>query len=540
MPPTGLLPREAPRPTSSQAERDLWKALRRQLPEGWTAWHSLRVRAPRGADGEGDFVLAVPGRGAIVVEVKGGNVEVRDGRWFQDGRELLRPPRDQAHGYIEKLRKQLAFRFPALRLPFFAIATAFPETDDDVEPTNGDVAGTTLTKRDLPFLCDALPALVERLFKDAPAPDGPWIEALHDVWGETWVRDLSLGARTRRAEKDLVELDAAQVGAIDAVANNPRIFVEGAPGTGKTLIAVEIARRWTARGKKPLLLCFTRALATELRDAGLAAWTVRELAAHVIAEAGLRLQDGAPASAWTPATWNEVPKLALEALPKAPLDHDAVVVDEAQDLAADDWAFVRAVAADGPMWAFGDASQGFWSDRREIPADVRPFVYTLQSRYRCPKDLAAFADRYRPNGPPAPALRPFETLRVVRAPADGVEAACGAEVDRLVRDGVTPAQIAVLSMGGQTRTCVGVAARIGAVDAVRADDPASDAHLVSDTFLRFKGLERPWVLVTELALGAESYDVRMHIALSRATVGCIVVATDEEIAADERLRGAAG
>ena len=38
-----------------------------------------------------------------------------------------------------------------------------------------------------------------------------------------------------------------------------------------------------------------------------------------------------------------------------------------------------------------------------------------------------------------------------------------------------------------------------------------------------------------MAQGRERYDVRVHIALTRATLGCVVVATAEEIAADARL-----
>lgn len=61
---------------------------------------------------------------------------------------------------------------------------------------------------------------------------------------------------------------------------------------------------------------------------------------------------------------------------------------------------------------------------------------------------------------------------------------------------------------------------------------------MADTFLRFKGLERPLILVAELARGRQRYDVRMHVALTRATVRCVVLATREELEADERLGAA--
>jgi len=96
----------------------------------------------------------------------------------------------------------------------------------------------------------------------------------------------------------------------------------------------------------------------------------------------------------------------------------------------------------------------------------------------------------------------------------------------------------VISLGGQLKTDLGRADRIGDITVRRADSPDADQHVVADTFLRFKGLERPLILVAELARGRQRYDVRMHVALTRATVRCVVLATREELEADERLGAA--
>jgi hypothetical protein len=81
----GVFPRQGPRPTQSHAEKTLYRALVEHLPPTWTAWHSLKVRDGRHWEGEGDFVLAIPERGFLVLEVKGGAIEQRDGPWFQPG-----------------------------------------------------------------------------------------------------------------------------------------------------------------------------------------------------------------------------------------------------------------------------------------------------------------------------------------------------------------------------------------------------------------------------------------------------------------------
>ncbi len=107
LPSPGLYPREKPRYTESHAEPKVYNALKANLPKDWYAWHSLNVhRADTGEHGETDFVIAVPIRPAILLmEVKGGNIEQRDGRWFQNNRPIS--PLTQAHTFREKLFTRL-------------------------------------------------------------------------------------------------------------------------------------------------------------------------------------------------------------------------------------------------------------------------------------------------------------------------------------------------------------------------------------------------------------------------------------------------
>jgi hypothetical protein len=56
-----------------------------------------------GVFGEGDFVIADPDRGLLVLEVKGGNIERCDGRWFQNDAPLASDPRAQGSEFVRKL-----------------------------------------------------------------------------------------------------------------------------------------------------------------------------------------------------------------------------------------------------------------------------------------------------------------------------------------------------------------------------------------------------------------------------------------------------
>jgi hypothetical protein len=110
------------------------------------------------------------------------------------------------------------------------------------------------------------------------------------------------------------------------------------------------------------------------------------------------------------------------------------------------------------------------------------------------------------------------------------------EIDGLIRAKVAPGDIAVLSLAGQQKSKLAALATLGSHRLARADSPDASTSIVADTFLRFKGLERPFVIITKLVHGPKMmYDTRMHIALTRATAGVIIVCDEEAVAEDPRL-----
>jgi hypothetical protein len=70
---------------------------------------------------------------------------------------------------------------------------------------------------------------------------------------------------------------------------------------------------------------------------------------------------------------------------------------------------------------------------------------------------------------------------------------------------------------------------------VKATDEDACDNIVYDTFLRFKGLERPVVIVTDLRFVIDNYGVRMNIALTRAMGVVRIVGVEREIEKDEIL-----
>jgi len=77
--------------------------------------------------------------------------------------------------------------------------------------------------------------------------------------------------------------------------------------------------------------------------------------------------------------------------------------------------------------------------------------------------------------------------------------------------------------------------KIGARRIVPATDIDADSEIICDTFLRFKGLQRPAVIVTDLRLVSNLYEKRMHMAISRTQSLLSIVGRESEICNDPML-----
>jgi hypothetical protein len=218
-----------------------------------------------------------------------------------------------------------------------------------------------------------------------------------------------------------------------------------------------------------------------------------------------------------------------------------VVVDEAQDLTDGDWLLVEQCVAGGKLWLFRDERQRFWQ-ARQIPENLIGLRYKLLHGYRTPPALAAVAEAYvtgvfDPNLVREAIER--RELTVVACPSESsVRDKVELELDRLFAEGVKPRDIAVLSLRGQSsKDTLAHAKNLGRHRLVRADDPEASANIVADTFLRFKGLERAAIIVTDLghAQASDNLGVRMHIALTRALVNARIVAPRPVLEADPML-----
>jgi hypothetical protein len=538
--PTGTLhPSDAPRPTSSEAEKLVWARLKAGLPAGWTAWHSLRIRDDKNLLGETDFVLAHPERGLLVLEVKGGQVEQRDGRWFSNDAPLKHSPLDQALKFLGRLNRRLDQW--GCQAPAWGAAVAFPDRDIDEQPSQDDLRGVVLGRNHLAWLDQWLPAVVEKALPPPRPGRGEWMKRLHQLWGETWSKPLALGTRVELAKQRTLALDERQLDALDLLGGQERALIQGGAGTGKTLLAVEAARRQADAGQRVLLLCSTQPLAKWLRarldGTGIQVETVSGLARTLAEQA-----DGPRRSAEPPleADWKGWFERASDlAIPT----WDAVIVDEAQDFPFEAWALVEGLARGRRLWAFQDPGQCYWTDR-VVPADLFGPPFLLKRGQRSPSGIEALAARYAGgagggagggdagggDGPAIARAVASRELVLVDCPSPAQAAdRVGVEVERLWSEGIKLGDIGVVSLHGQSRPdAVHRAARLGRHEFVAADADGMEERLVADSFLRWKGLERPVIIIADVDPALHQFAVRMHIALTRALAAVRIVAPKRE------------
>ena len=209
MPKPGLYPTVIPRRTESHAERAVYEALSKQLPKGWYAWHSVRVRTTAHGDAEADFIVADPKRGALILEIKGGKIERRDGHWYSNSQPLKCAPREQALRFQRALKDLLHSK--SVSPPALGIVTVFPDSPFSDPPSGGDLEECVLGPRELKWLDSALPEVMTRCLSPRSKPQGQWLQAIHDLWGERWVPRLNLGDFTEVRLDELLKLDAEQL-----------------------------------------------------------------------------------------------------------------------------------------------------------------------------------------------------------------------------------------------------------------------------------------------------------------------------------------
>ena len=511
-------------------------------------------------------MLAHPERGILVFEVKAG-VIARDahGRWWAGGRQLDVSPWEQARtsmrALLHKLR-ELPDSPPDFH-PIVGHAVALPDVDRESAGANLRLLGP-----------DVEPDLLfdrSTLLEDDPATTRRAVDRALDCWagqsadrrapGEDGVRLLDellttpvelrslLRSEIAEGEREVVVLTAHQLAALHRLQRNRRVHVVGAAGTGKTLLAAEKARQLATEGFQTLLVCFNQPLARLLaeltaddtaRTGRLTVSTFHQLCEDLGREAGTVPEKPDPVtSEWFSETLPDALDEALELL--GPRFH-AVVIDEGQDFAADWLVSLEALLfepKEDVLYVFHDPAQAIYRD--DVVETLGPVSYDLDENCRNPGPIHEFAMGHAPDAPATVALREYgRAPEIIEAePGRPTLEALRAVLHRLrVDEGVRPWEIAVLVGGSLDGSATWLERRFGnevlwngQVDGagrprgLAAHDvpPQPSDTILCDSIRRFKGLERPVIVLVELRPDDKRAEQLLYIGASRASQHLVVI-----------------
>jgi len=517
-------------PQDGGAERAIWEALRDQLPDDGVVLHGVHLQEYE-QEYEIDLLVAWPGVGVAVIEVKGGHIERSDGRWLQgtgSAQHQISPVR-QVQGARHALQALLRQRGLLAASARTAHLVAFPHRYVSGGWDSLDLPRDMLVGRDD---VERAGGVVERV-KHAIERHGQGYAPLDEAGAEEVVaafagRFPSQSENLTRALEHATRLEQMtrdQASVLDALSQVRRMRVVGGAGSGKTYLALEQARRRTRAGERVALLCYSRGLGRYFQRIT-ETWPARDRPAYVGLFHDLPLTWGAVGGRDDdPEYWERHLPLELGRLAalRGPDElFDAVVVDEAQDFGDLWWPSLLQCLRDmddGGVYVFLDDAQRVFPRDGRVPLSLVPV--TLRENLRSTKQIAQVFgalsdDVVNPrglNGPP---------VRVVDVPADSALAAADDAVEALLDEGWSPGDVALLATGRRHPEQVNEVQLGGYAeywDAFFAAEDVFYGHV-----LGFKGLERPVVVVAVNGVrDLERAREMLYTGLSRARTLLVVV-----------------
>lgn len=522
----------------NETEEKLYKLFQEKLGDSYIVLYgrSWTDHSPgSNPDPECDFIITKPGSGILIVEVKGGRWERKNGYWLCYSQQVKPSdnPFEQAKSNKSSLIKLLKspLKWENIYFPV-SYAIAFPETSFK---STDDLIGlpSILTFDEL----DYVENWIEESMDDCLKSNFPHKTdmVMVDYILQTLMKDyvIRLSDILNIDDKNLLVFTEQQMIVDKALKRKKRMTVEGCAGSGKTLMAIRQVKRLAKKGdvRNILFTCFNRELGlwlsknTEELKNKCTTMPILDFFEKYAMEAGLINRQVNKDSNY----YDDLPYYFLQANESLGLKYDAIVVDEGQSFKKDWWDILESLLEDDNksyLYNFYDDFQRIYQEvKNRVPGDDQPFTlyYNVRNTVKIHKQATKFLPKE--NLPECNNILGESIWLHFYSDDKSMRGALRKVFRLLIQEGGVSSKDIIILTPQKTKSILPLKEKLGPYNLVTLESTNPSAIRYS-TIQSFRGMERKVVIMTELDSNVKELIPLIYMGCSRAKTKLVMLVSN--------------
>ena len=504
---------------SSLGEYKIFNALKK-LPDDWYVLYSLnwnnKLQSGKVQWGEADFVILNRIYGFLVIEVKSGGIEYKEGNWIQTRldnfeKNPMKNPFKQADKSKYKFISLLDNVLYGNKKCYIDKAVWFPSIknidSDSLPPEYDDKIVLTEEALDNPlqYIIRAFDFYNSKHYTYMEKDD--FDKVLSALMPEF---NLIPSASNIIEENDysFLQLTQEQKKVLDFIYDQGNASIQGGAGTGKTFIAVEQAKRFSDYGEV-LFLCFNRYLYKHLEN-NCFHKNVEYLNIHTFIN---RYSSDNILS-------NEELLKVLKTIDFSELNYKFIIIDEAQDFDNKILSLIveKATESNIRCFVFYDKNQLLYSDK--MPAILNDFECKLTLNKNCRNTFKILSTTNSPMNLPIRTdeycIEGIMPRLYISTDKDKIVNKIGESINNYLSNGYKLDDIVILTLNTEDSSILSSVSKINNYD---ISHEKNEGKILFTTAKKFKGLESNIVILVDFnsdVIATDELTRLFYVSTSRA------------------------